>query len=254
MIRCIRRSLILAGLVLCASSAFAQTPTPTPPQEEQDSVFGYIAKRASLVSGVLAVDGGPVAGSAGTAKEFIEVRFVDDFALGKGERGFRGVARLSLFALARSGESLPPPSIPTTIEEVTAFSDAELWLALYKPISDGVALECLGGVTAPMTSITGKVGNPLDGTRWSGACGARAFQGDTHLTLAFGSIGTVAEGGDFGFIPSMILTGYVPMPFAGTGWSFVPDLAVGVYQRTDPLANRKVSYSFRVAIAKEFAK
>ena len=252
MLRISRVLVVASTIAMFASFAFPQEPAPTPTPEQEDSVFGYIAKRASLVSGVLAVDAGPNGGS-GTAKEFIEVRFVDDFGIGKS--GVRGVARLSLFTLARSGESLPPPTIPTTLQEVTAFSDAELWLALYKPVSDGVALECLGGVTAPMTSITGKVGNPLDGTRWSGACGARAYQGDTHLTLAFGSIGTVEEGGDFGdIIPSMILTGYIPMPFAGTGWAFTPDLAVGIYKKTDPLASRRISYSMRVAISKRFGQ
>lgn len=244
------KKLLLVLIVLCASLSFAQPDvvpgdgvSPVPSSTPEQSIFGYLGSHSSLVSGILATEE--------NRKEFIEVRFVDDFGIGS---GVRGAVRLSLFTLARSGESLPSPTIPTTISEVTAYSDAELWASVYKPVAENIAVECLGGVQTAMTSITGKVGNPADPTKLSGACGVRAFNGETNLTLAGGLIGSVAEHGDFlGFIPSLILHGYIPAPFAGTGWAVVPELSVGVTP-VDASGRRQITRSFKVGISKHFGK
>lgn len=245
------KKLLLVLIVLCASLSFAQpnvvpgegVPAATPTPEQEESIFGYLGSHSSLLSGVLATEA--------NEKQFIEVRFVDDFGIGS---GFRGAVKVSLFTLARSGESLPTPTVPTSIEEVTAYSDAELWVSVYKPVAENIAIEALGGIQTAMTSLTGKVGNPADPTKINGAIGVRAFNGDTNLTLAGGLIGSVSEDGDFlGFIPSLILHGYIPMPFAGTGWALVPELSVGV-KPEDPSGRRQITRSFKVGISKHFGK
>lgn len=199
-------------------------------------LFEYLRSHGSFVGGVAVVDD--------QKEKIVELRLVEDFPLGK---TFRGAARVSLFSIQRAGEQTPTPRIPTSIEEVKAYSDGEVWLSVYRPFNENVAIECLGGITFKMISITGQIGDPLDGTKFAGACGPRLSKNGYRVSVLAGHFGPVTEAKKLaGFVPAVLVHGYIPLAFLGDSTAFVPDLAFG------RLADHTLSRTIRLAIATRF--
>lgn len=218
---------------------------PSPALAQDFNVFKYLTQHASVATGALIADG--------EAYKVVELRFVDDFRIAD---KWRGAARVGLFSLTRSGEQAPPPpTIPTTLDEIKAYSDGELWVSVRREIRQGIALECLGGFTFKMISITGSVGDPLDGTKLAGACGPRFSQGEYSISVLGGHYGPVADEGKLlGFVPNILIHGYLPMKFLGASTAFTPDLAFGAIpaDAKDPDQRRTVSKSLRLLISTRF--
>lgn len=187
-------------------------------QAREADLFSYITEHSYLAGGPLLVDG--------EKATIFEVRFVDDFALGASTRG---VARVSLFTLQRQGEPAPPaPGIPTSLEAAAAYSDGEVWLGVYRQFRPWLALECVGGLTFKMTSLSGTVGDPLDGTKMGLGCGPRLSYRGNNLSVLGGHYGPVAEKGQLlGFVPQVFVHAYLPLSFLGKNTAFTPDLAFG---------------------------
>lgn len=212
--------------------------------QAQDDLWSYLQRHASFVGGVVIVDD--------QKEKLVELRIVDDFAIsGK----FRGAFRASLFSITRAGEQAPNAGvIPTSLEQVKAYSDGEGWLSVYREITPGLAIECLGGITFKMASVTGQVGDPLDGTKLAGACGPRFEKAGYQVSVLGGHFGPVSAGGKLaGPVPSILIHGYFPLKFMGKGTAFVPDLAFGATpDPTDPKAARNITRTLRLGIATRF--
>jgi hypothetical protein len=208
------------------------------------NVFTYLTQHASVATGALVVDG--------QTHKVAELRFVDDFKI---TDKVRGAARVGLFSLTRAGESAPSPRVPTSLEEVKAYSDGEVWLSVYRELKPGISIECIGGLTFKMTSITGTVGDPLDGTKAAGACGPRLSHLDYHVSVLGGHYGPVAESGKLmGFVPNVLIHAYLPMKFLGSNTAFTPDIALGATKAavSDPDQRRTISKSIRLLISTRF--
>lgn len=212
--------------------------------QAQDDVWSYLQKHASFVGGVVIVDD--------QKEKLVELRIADDFAIsGK----FRGAARLSLFSITRAGDIAPQANvIPTSIEQVKAYSDGEAWLSVYREVTPGLAIECLGGITVKMVSVTGQVGDPLDGTKFAAACGPRLEKNGYQLSILGGHFGPVSAGGKLaGPVPSILIHGYFPLAFLGKSTAFVPDLAFGATpDPLDPNSARTITRTLRLGIATRF--
>ena len=199
-------------------------------------IASYLQKHAAFVGGVVIVDA--------QKEKLVELRVTDDFpAVEK----VRISLRASLFSITRAGETIPDPRIPLTLEQAKAYSDGEGWISLYRPVTPNVAVECTAGVTFKMISITGQVGDPLDGTKLAGACGVRASEGDYNVSVLAGHFGPVVEDAHVaGFVPSVLIRAHIPLRFLGKTSSFVPDLAFGKQ------SNGEFSRSLRLGIATRF--
>lgn len=197
-----------------------------------EDLGAYLAKHASAVAGLVVVDD--------QKEKLVELRIVDDFAIAPQYRGF---ARLSLFSIMRAGE-LAPPTIPTTVEQAKAYSDGEVWLGAYRIINPTLAIEVLGGVTWKMTSITGQVGDPLDGTKLALAAGPRITLMGNEVSILLGHFGPVVEADKLaGPVPSVLIHAYIPL---GAKAAFVPDFAFG------RLPDRTFVRTLRLGIATRF--
>lgn len=221
------------------------TPTPEPPPLVDDGIgdgWEYLQNHLSIVGGMVIADD--------QLEKLIEIRIVDDFPVAE---KFRGVVRASAFSINRAGLSIPDPKIPLSVQDLKAYSDGEVWAALYRPLNEFFSAECLGGVTFKMISITGTVGNPYDGTKIAGACGFRFNSSNRKVNIFVlgGHYGPVAtEQGTFaGFIPNVIIHAYIPLDFLGSHMSFVPDLAFGRNSITGV-----VTRSIRLGIATDFKR
>lgn len=212
--------------------------------QAQDDIWAYLQKHASFVGGVVVVDD--------QKEKLVELRLVDDFAIsGK----FRGAARVSLFSITRAGEQAPQANvIPTSIEQVKAYSDGEAWLSIYREVTPGIALECLGGITVKMISVTGQVGDPLDGTKFAAACGPRFEKNGYQVSVLAGHFGPVSAGGKLaGPVPSILIHAYLPIAFLGKNTAFVPDFAFGATpDPINPQAARNITRTLRIGIAARF--
>lgn len=226
---------MLAAVILTIFAARSQA---------QDDLWGYLQKHASFVGGVVIVDD--------QKEKLVELRIVDDFAIsGK----FRGAFRASLFSITRAGDQAPRANvIPTSLEQVKAYSDGEGWLSVYREITPGLAIECLGGITFKMASVTGQVGDPLDGTKFAAACGPRIEKRGYQVSILGGHFGPVSAGGKLaGPVPSLLIHAYLPLGFLGRNTAFVPDLAFGATpDPLDPKAARTITRTLRLGIATRF--
>lgn len=229
MIRISRIQVIVAALVALAPS-FAKAEDP----------FAYFGRHASIVSGSFVTE-------EGKRSDFVALRFVDEFKLAD---KFTGFARVDLFQRARDGEVLADPTIPTSAEALKAYSDGEVYVGAFYTLKDHLAAQCVGGAIFAMTSLSGSVGDPLDGTKVVGVCGVRFFDAESHLSVMAGHVGPVVEGGKVaGAVPSLVAEAYVPLPWMGTGFALTPDLSVG-----RNLAAKKTVWSTRLAISKRFGR
>jgi hypothetical protein len=216
---------------------------PAPVRAQDGDFWTYLQKHASFVGGVVVVDD--------EKQKLVELRIVDDFAIsGK----FRGAFRLGLFSITRAGEQAPVNQIPTSLEQVKAYSDGEAWLSVYRTITPGIAIECTGGLAFKMVSITGQVGDPLDGTKLAGVCGPRFEKDGYQVSVLGGHFGPVTAGGKIaGPVPSILIHAYIPLKFLGKSTAFVPDLAFGATpDPLNPAAARSIARTLRLGIATRF--
>lgn len=207
-------------------------------------VFTYLQNHASFVGGFVDVDG--------EKQKLVEVRVTDDFLVsGK----FRAAVRVGLFSITRAGENAPPAnSLPSSLEGVKAYSDGEAWLSVYRELTPGLAIECTGGVAFKMTSVTGQIGDPLDGTKFAGACGPRLSKNAYRISVLGGHFGPVSAGGKLaGPVPSVLIHASIPLRFLGANTAFVPDLAFGATpDPKDPKASRDITRTLRLGIETRF--
>lgn len=209
-----------------------------------DDVWAYVQKHASFVGGVVIVDD--------QKEKLVELRIVDDFPI---TDQVRGTFRLGLFSITRAGETAPAGnSIPTSLEAVKAYSDGEAWLSVYHDFKPGIGIECTGGVAFKMASVTGQVGDPLDGTKFAAACGPRLSKSGYQVSVLGGHFGPVSAGGKLaGPVPSVLIHAYIPLTFLGKNTAFVPDLAFGATpDPLDPSAARTITRTMRLGIATRF--
>jgi hypothetical protein len=229
----------ITGAGPLALVAFALLPAPA---RAEEPLFQWLKQHGSITSGTLIVD---------KAKHtLVEIRFVDDFEI-KGS--LRGVARVALFSLARDGQPQVTAGIPTSLEDVKAYSDGELWFGLYKQLHPNVAIECLGGVQVKMPALFGNTDDPLDGTKLAGGCGPRFRHGNAHASVLLGHYGSVLDGERLaGFAPSVLIHAYIPMPFLGSNWALAPDLAFGGAPPEPGQEHRRITRSLRLVVSKSF--
>ena len=207
-----------------------------PTARAADDLFSYLQKHASMVGGVVVVDG--------TQEKLIEIRISDDFGLGG---KFRAAIRVSLFSVARAGEVQPSGTIPTSLEEIETYSDAEAYFSTRYEFNPFIAGECLGGITLKTASIAGPTADPLDGTKLIGACGVRFSKNGYNLSLLGGHYGPVVEADKLaGFFPSLIIRSHIPLSLLGKNTAFVPDLAFGREK------DGRLTRSLRLALSTRF--
>lgn len=225
-------------LIAMASPAAAQ-------EKKEFNLFEYLRTHAYVSGGPLVLDG--------ENHTVYEVRLVDDFKISD---QFRGAARVSLFSLTRAGEQAPPPKIPTTIREATeAYSDGEVWLSVYRVIKPWLALECLGGLTFKMASLSGSKGDPLDGTKSAFGCGPRFSYERNHISVIPSHYGPVADKGKLlGPAPSLLIHAHIPLTFLGKNTAFTPDVAFGADKPdpADPDQRRNITKALRLLVSARF--
>lgn len=212
-----------------------------PGASAQADVFDYLNKHKAAGYGPLTVDG--------ETRPVIELRFFDDFQL---VPKWRAGVRFSLFTLARAGETAPP-RVPASIDELSrTYSDGEVWVSVRREIRQGLAFECLSGLTFKMVSITGSVGDPLDGTKAAAACGLRLSRGEFYVSTLGGHYGPVADTRRvLGFVPNVLVHGNAPLSRVLKNTAFAPDIALGA--TVDPVTKRrKLTRSIRLLLVTSF--
>ncbi len=239
-----KRLLLLLSFI--AVPAFSQEPSPTPvPAKSEFDLAKYLTEHAYFTGGTLMTEG--------QKSTVYELRFVDDFPIAE---SVRGVARVSLFTLQRQGEPAPalPGGLPANLSEAAVYSDGEVWFAAYRSFNANFALECATGVTFKMTSLSGTVGDPLDGTKFGAGCGPRFSHAGNHISFLAGHYGPVAVGGKLlGFAPNLFVTAYVPLTFLGANTAFTPDFAFGKLDGASPdSAAGNVKSTMRLLVSTRF--
>lgn len=231
--------------IVVASMLFLALATPALAQDKEFNLFDYLRSHAYVSGGPLVLDG--------ENHTVYEVRLVDDFQI---SADFRGAARVSLFSLTRAGEQAPPPKIPTTLKEASeAYSDGEVWLSVYRVIKPWLAVECIGGLTFKMASISGSKGDPLDGTKAAFGCGPRFSYRRNHVSLIPSHYGPVADKGKLlGPAPSLLVHAHIPLTFLGKNTAFTPDLAFGATAPapSDPDKRRNITKALRLLVSARF--
>ncbi len=202
-------------------------------------LFSYLREHASAVFGTVVVDD--------TKQKLIELRIADNFVLHEKHK-VNGAARVSLFSITRAGEAAPQnTTIPLSLDELKSYSDGEVWLSVYKRIAPNVSIEVLGGFTFKMISVTGQVGDPLDGTKAAFGAGLRFDKNGYQASVILSHFGPVVEEKKLaGFVPSLLIHSYLPAKFLGERAALVPDLAFGRN------ADGTLSRTIKLAIATRF--
>jgi hypothetical protein len=192
---------------------------PASAQEGPD-LLTWIRDHSSVVSGVATADGEHV--------EFISLALKTDFEV---KPKFRGFAELNLFSRQRSGESIQTPGVPMSLQDLAIYSAGEAVAGAYYEWTPKVGFECRGGVNFAMIALTGTHGEPVDPSKFLGACGLRLTGGPGRLSVLGGHSGPVDAGAKlFGFIPSMVFNGEFRL---SGGVSFVLDISAGRDLTTD---------------------
>lgn len=213
-------------------------------QARAEDLFAYLKSHGSIVTGLAIVDD--------QKEKLIEFQVNDDFQI---SGPLRSAVRVGLFSITRAGEQAPQPGIPVSLEQVKSYSDGEVWVSLYRDVKPGFGLEVTGGWMFKMTSITGQVGDPLDGSKFALVGGLRFSRGDYRVSIAGGHYGPVSAGGKVAsFVPSLILHANLPVKFIGDNVSFVPDLGFGAERAEpgDPDQRRKFTRTIRLALRSTF--
>lgn len=205
------------------------------PARAQDNLLDYVKNHASVVSGV--------ASANGERSEFVSLAVDVDFEMTPKLRGF---GYLSLFGRQRvDGGSVVTPGIPMSLDELALYSAGEIGGGAYYLWTPKVALECRGGVSFKMVALTGQKGDPVDSSKFLGACGPRLTGGPGRLSILIGHYGAVDEGEKFfGFAPSLIFDGSFRM---SEGIDFLVFVASG-----RDLTTQKAVTTSRFALRKAF--
>lgn len=202
---------------------------------QEPTLLDYVKDHVSVVSGVAAANG--------ARSEYVSLSLDDDFELAP---KLHGMGSLSLFGRQRvAGESIIDPEVPTSLDALALYSAGQVEGGLYYTFTDKIALECRGGMTFAMIGITGKMGDPVDPTKFLFGCGVRLTGGPGRLSVLPGHYGPVDAGAKwYGFIPTTTFDGEFRLP---NGMSFLARVAAG----RDLSTNKAVTSSW-FAIRKHF--
>lgn len=201
--------------------------SPAEPVEEKTDFLSYLKSHASIVSGI--------ARANGQQTEFVALSINDDFEI---KPKLRGLVGLSTFGRQRVSEdgSAAPTDLPFSLEDLALYSSGEAIAGLYYEWTPRVAFECRGGLTFEMAGLTGKKGDPVDGSKFLGACGVRLTGEPGRLSVLGGHYGTVEQGAKIWFLPSLIVSGEFRMPKDS---AFVVEIRAG----RDRVTQTAVTYS-----------
>ena len=219
----------IALLAMAPALAVAQAPSSDP------TLLDYVKDHVSVVSGVAAANG--------ARSEYVSLSLDDDFEIAP---KLHGMGSLSLFGRQRvAGESIIDPEVPTSLDALALYSAGQVEGGLYYTFTEKVALECRAGVTFAMIGITGKVGDPVDPSKFLGGCGPRLTGGPGRLSVLFGHYGPVDSGAKwYGFTPTTVFDSELRLE---KGMSFLVRVAAG----RDLSTNKAVTSSW-FAIRKHF--
>ena len=183
--------LALLSILITAGSVSAQEQT----------IFDYIRDHASVVSGV--------ASANGERSEYVSISVDDDFLI---RPRLHGTAGISLFGRQRVAGGSDSP-LPLSLDELALYSAGELQGGIYFDLAPKIALEARAGVTFDMIGITGKVGDPVDPSKFLLGAGLRLTGGPGRLSLLVAHYGAVDEGTPFlGFVPTGYFDGEFRLP------------------------------------------
>jgi len=213
------------------------TPVPSPTPAPSPTFFDWLKDHSSVISGAAVANG--------EQTEFVSVAVDTDFEIKPKVHGFGSVLLFGRQRVSDEG-SVPVPGVPTSLVDLSLYSAGEVDGGAYWLWTPKVGIECRGGVTFAMIGITGSHGNPVDGSKFLGACGLRLIGSVGRLSVLAGHFGAVDYGAKFlGFAPTMIFDGEFKLP--GNGISFVMNISAGRDLQTDLAVT-----SSRFAIRKAF--
>lgn len=210
-------------LILLAAPALAQDPP-------EANLWDYLKAHASVVSGVAAANG--------ARAEYVSLALDDSFTL---KPRFIGFGSLSLFGRQRESG----PSIPSSFEDLALYSAGEITAGVFWEATPKFALECRTGMSFSMIGLTGTVGEPIDGSKFTFGCGPRVTGSIGTLSVILGHSGPVDQGAKYyGFIPSTVYDGSFRLTDSS---AFLVYIAAG----RDLLTNKAVT-SARFSVRKAF--
>ncbi len=216
----------LVLLLLCSpASAQEATPSPTPAGD----AMTWLSTHSAIISGTYSTD-------TSDREEFVGIRISGDFDIAPKTVGW---AQVDLFTRSRDGQSATP-ALPSTPAGLAVYSSGEARVGVYRTLTGLLSAECVAGATFPMPSLGGPSVDPLDGVKVLAGCGPRVGTRTTYARLILGHFGSVVDNGVLaGFVPSMSLSGRVPLR---AHIALAPELSIGrntIQQRT--------TYAARVA-------
>lgn len=210
-------------LMLLAAPALAQDPP-------EANLWDYLKAHASVVSGVAAANG--------ERAEFVSVALDDSFTIAPRFIGFGG---LSLFGRQRESA----PAIPSSFDDLDLYSAGEITAGAFWEATPKFAIECRAGMSFSMIGLTGTVGEPVDGSKFTFGCGPRVTGSIGRISAILGHSGPVDQGAKYyGFIPSTIYDGSFRLTDSS---AFLVYIAAG----RDLLTNKAVT-SARFSVRKGF--
>lgn len=182
---------LLIGVAAIPSRAQESSPSPTPAPD----FASWAKEHASIVSGAAFADG--------ERQEFVSVAIDIDFPV-KGR--LFGYGNQSFFSRNRAGESVPDPTLPSSLDSLSLYSTGETTIGAYFKLDDRFAIDCFGTAIYSMSNIIGQqVGAPIDGSKFIAGCMVRVTGKVGKVALGGGHAGPVDEGlPRWGFLPSFI--------------------------------------------------
>jgi len=187
------------GLICCTLLIALHAPKSLHAQDASGpTLWDYLKTHGSVVSGV--------ASANGERSEFVSLALDDSFEI---KPRWTGLLSLSLFGRQRvQGESVIEPQVPTSLDALALYSAGEAWGGVLFEATPTVGLECRAGIAFSMTGLTGKIGEPVDSSKITAACGP-CFTGKVgRACTLFGHVGPVDEGEHlWGFLPSTVVDG-----------------------------------------------
>lgn len=224
------------------ASVSSQEPIPGQVQgngiEEPGTLLEWLKTHASIVSGVALANG--------ERTEFVSLSIDTDFELSPSVRGFGNLTLFSRSRVTDEGSVPQAPGLPLSVDALAMYSAGQALGGVYRQVTPTFAVECRGGVVFQMIALTAHdVGQPVDGSKFIGGCGARLTGGPGRLSLLLGHAGPVTEGQPLmGFIPSLLVSGEFRLP---KNASLLLDLEAG----RDRATQQQVT-SLRASVRKGF--
>lgn len=214
------RTTAIFALLLVASTARAQ------------DVGAYLKDHGTILAGVAVIDG--------HAEKLVQVGLSDRYDFGA---GWKGGYRVALFSVARAGK-IQPTGLPSTVSDLKAYSDGEVWIFGSRAIRGPISVEAIGGVTFKTASFAGPDVNPLDGTKVAALIGVVFEKNGYVLGFDGGHYGPVVEQGKVAsLLPSLVLHTRIPM---GAKATLVGEAAFG------RLLDKTLAQSYRGGIETRF--